>query len=337
MATHSFDPSGSASGALRQIVAESGPLALGTPDLLDEQLGQRLPQDQLALERALLVAAAGAGVDRDLNDQVSHGTTPDAAVGLVAARLEAATPYDADGCVWATREFALALGLDLSPAAPADSDGWGEVIPDQGGTGLNRKVVGIGAAVIVIVLVVIVGAVAGLGPFSKSTKGTPTTDPKSVDPALLQYMPQEAAQCTTIEPGHGLAPGLVGLFDATSCNLPKLGSKSYLNAYLFDDTSDYNKSLKAYNKAYTFTPKPGLGCPNTNSNDVGSVQWSDDNFPTKKGQVIECALGTVKGQKGLSPTYVWTVPTNHIILVAVGDPGSTMQNLDTWWTKDANT
>jgi hypothetical protein len=341
MAAYSFDPLASASGALRQVVAECGPEALRTPVLLDEKLGALLPEHQLAMERALLVAAAGAGVDRDLTERVAHGAMPEDAIGLVAARLCETTPYDADGCAWATRQFALALGLEV-PADHAD-DGWGEVIPDQGEKGLNRKLLlGVGAAVIVVLLVVI-AAVAGLGPFSKSTTkggsatGTSTTDPKSVDPALLQYLPQEAAQCSTVEPGHGLPTGLVGLFDATSCNLPKLGAKSYLTAFLFDDASDYTKSLKAYNKEYDFAPTGGVGCPTTNGKDVGSVQWSDGNFPTRSGQVIECSLATVKGESGLAPTYVWTVPTNHIILVATGDPGSTMQQLDTWWTNHADT
>jgi hypothetical protein len=343
MAAHSFDPLATASGALQQIVAESGPQALGAPDLLDEKLGELLPENQLAMERALLVAASGAGVDRDLNERVAHGADPEDAIGLAATRLHEATPFDADGCVWATRQFALALGLDVPTAAHAEDDGWGEVIPDQSEKVRNPKLIGIGAALIVIVVAVIVAAVAGLGPFSKSTNGTgsatgtSTTDPKSVDPALLQYMPQEAAQCGTVEPGHGLPTGLVGLFDATSCNLPKLGAQSYLTAFLFDDASDYKKSLSAYNKEYDFAPTPGVGCPTTNSKDVGSVQWSDGNFPTRSGQVIECSLATVKGEKGLAPTYVWTVPTNHIILVATGDPGSSMQSLDTWWTNLADT
>lgn len=56
-------------------------------------------------------------------------------------------------------------------------------------------------------------------------------------------------------------------------------------------------------------------------------------LPTRNGQILECEMGAANG-KGTNniPDYLWTLPTEHLILEAEADPGSTMQHLDAWWS-----
>jgi hypothetical protein len=156
--------------------------------------------------------------------------------------------------------------------------------------------------------------------------------------SLRLLLPPESTSCTTVEPSED-PPGMVGVVDAITCDLPKLGSNSFVYGYLFDNASDYTASLNAYNTFKSIVPPtPGVGCPTSKNSDNGVESWSNKDFPARKGQILECTMvTTVGGTTNNVPDYIWTVPTKDVIIGATGNPGSSMQHLDTWWTADSDT
>lgn len=166
----------------------------------------------------------------------------------------------------------------------------------------------------------------------------PTTT--AINASLRSVMPPEATACSPVPPS-GNPPGMVGLIDAVYCNLPKLGADSHLYAYLFDTAADYQASGTALFKYEMFDPTPNQGCPTTTSSQMGGQTWGNKTFPLRNGQDVQC-LTVAPGNAGAGvpntiPDYIWTVPTRHVILEALGDPGSTMQHLNAWWSADADT
>jgi hypothetical protein len=168
---------------------------------------------------------------------------------------------------------------------------------------------------------------------------SPAAKPLVVDQALARLMPPESDQCSASKT-VATPPGLVGLVDTEQCSLPNLGAQSHIFGYIFDNASDYTTSLNAINSFKEITPAtPGVGCPTSNASDNGQVQWSNGAFPTMSGQVIECSMEATSSSATTNnvPNYVWTVPSKLVIFSAVADPGSTMQHLDQWWSKFAQT
>jgi hypothetical protein len=167
----------------------------------------------------------------------------------------------------------------------------------------------------------------------------PAAKPLVVDQALARLLPPESDRCSTSKTTAS-PPGLVGLVDTEACSLPNLGAQSHIFGYIFDNAADYTTSLNAINSFKEITPAtPGVGCPTSNASDNGQVEWSNGAYPTMSGQVIECTMEATSASATTNnvPNYVWTVPTKLVILSAVADPGSTMQHLDQWWSKDSET
>jgi hypothetical protein len=155
---------------------------------------------------------------------------------------------------------------------------------------------------------------------------------------LVALAPRGTADCVAQDRSN-LPAGLVGLVQATYCVLPKLGAKSSYYAYVFDNATDYAVSVAAYNKYKTLDPATADdACPMAAGFTQGAVKWDNGSFPSRSDQILECIMvdePTVG--PGLVPDYVWTVPTKNVLLEAAGDPGSTMQSLDAWWTANSDT
>jgi hypothetical protein len=161
-----------------------------------------------------------------------------------------------------------------------------------------------------------------------------------VNASLRSVMPPEAKYCSTV-PTSGNPPGMVGIVDVVYCTLPKLGANSHLYAYLFDNAADYQTSGTALFKYEMFNPTPNQGCPTTSSSQMGGQTWGNKTFPLQPGQDVQCLTvapgNAAAGVPNTIPDYIWTLPTRHVILEALGDPGSTMQHLNAWWSASADT
>ena len=164
---------------------------------------------------------------------------------------------------------------------------------------------------------------------TKSASSAPTPSAKS---ALATLLPSGVARCNPITPSD-IPPGLVGLVTTAICVVPKLGTDSFIRAFMFDNTGDYATGLNALNAFKSFVPtSPPVSCPTSNSSDNGTNPWGSSAFPMRSGQILECLTVGESGGSDNIPDYVWTLPTKNVIVEAQGDPGSTMQSLDAWWT-----
>lgn len=167
--------------------------------------------------------------------------------------------------------------------------------------------------------------------------GHGSTGKSKIDPALAGLLPPVVKKCFPLKPSLR-ARGLVGVTDAIYCAAPRLGPKSYVFAYLFDDSNDYSTSLSVYDKFKQIAPAtPGVGCPTSAANQNGVSAWSNRTFPTRSGQVLECTTEADPTGKIDIPDYVWTVPTKNAILEVFGGPGLSMQRLESWWLANADT
>jgi hypothetical protein len=166
---------------------------------------------------------------------------------------------------------------------------------------------------------------------AKSASSALTPSAKS---ALMALLPSGLSHCDSPLTSSQLPTEMMGLIASAACDAPRLGAKSFIYAYEFDNADDYTTSLKNLNtfKGFVAT-SPSVGCPTSNSSDNGTAQWGNSAFPSRSGQILECEMTAANG-KGANniPDYLWTLPTKHLILEAVGDPGSTMQHLDAWWS-----
>jgi hypothetical protein len=114
-----WDVDGKASEALRYVVEAFGESICFEVDRLRSTLSDLLPEGTSVREMSLLVAAARAGVPSELKSQLLAGMSPDGAVQLVAQRLGEAQPFDHEGCLWVTRQFASTL-TDYPVPAPVE-------------------------------------------------------------------------------------------------------------------------------------------------------------------------------------------------------------------------
>jgi hypothetical protein len=238
-------------------------------------------------------------------------------------------------------------GPSWPPATQPDPKG-----PPSSGNGRKRGVIFGGAVVGLVVVYLIVAAVAGIAPFSKSpakptavSTPTPTVHPKpthsptpTASPTLslaagvtplIQLLPQDIAdpttQCTPIKKPQWTSPGLVS---ALSCDDPDVPNGN-VSAYQMDNLTDYNAAWKNFNSWSSFdVGTAGTSCPPASSGAQGITPWnSKAGFPQRTGQVLECWTGS-----NAAPIYVWTLPTQDAFILAVGADGSTFKALNNWWT-----
>jgi serine/threonine protein kinase len=225
-----------------------------------------------------------------------------------------------------------------SSGVPADGYG-GSSGPGQRNRG---RVIAAIAVAAVVVLYFAIAAVAHTPPFTKSVPpragptqspthpptGTPSPSlPPGVAP-LTQLLPSDiddpAAQCQPHTPQFRV-PGLIQALACIDPGLP--GGNVY--AYQANGPANYQTALLNFNTYYSFyVSTAGSSCPPAGSSQQaeGTTPWSDSYFPSRTGQVLECALDNSQ------PTYIWTLPTEDAIIVAIG--ATTFSALNSWWTKN---
>jgi hypothetical protein len=161
-----------------------------------------------------------------------------------------------------------------------------------------------------------------------------STPPTTVTPsgltALAQLLPHDvdpAADCTP----NQSPPNVTGLTSALICS-PKNLPGGQIFAFQFDTPADYTASLAALNKFKGFDPATaGSTCP-PGANPQDSIGWHSNTFPSVAGQILEClSVGTSNSQ----PDYIWTYPSNNVVIDAQAAAHSSFTDLDNWWTKDA--
>ena len=242
-------------------------------------------------------------------------------------------------------------GAQASQAPPGQS--WPPAQPSSGrppSPGGARKpgLIAAGIAVGQVGIFLIVAAVAGIAPFSKShPQPTPThssavakpthTKPVSPTPTALslapgvtplnQLLPSDIAdpttQCSAIKKPGWSSPGLVTALSCNDTDLPN----GYVNAYQMDNRADYTKTWSNFNTWSSFDESTaGSSCPPASSGGQGLTTWSGKSFPSMQGQALECWTGS-----NATPIYVWTMPTQDAFFIAVGANGSSFKALDTWW------
>ncbi len=115
----SWDPEGVALEALRAVVAAYGQDALDDERALSNRLAD-LMADTLPRERNLLLAVSRHRGVSEMRERLAQGVGLDAAVRLVADRLDRQEALDSSGTIWALGAMAQALGLNAvaPPSAP---------------------------------------------------------------------------------------------------------------------------------------------------------------------------------------------------------------------------
>ena len=247
-------------------------------------------------------------------------------------------------------------GQSWPPAQPPGQS-WPPAQPPSGRppsswSGRKRSLITGGTAAGIVVIFLIVAAVAGIAPFSKSHKAaapaptnsrpahrttpppTPTRTPTlagGVTP-LAQLVPSDiadpATQCSSIKPSWA-SPGLVTSLSCTDTGLPN----GAVFGYQMDSRADYTTTWQNFNSSSSFNgSSAGSTCPPSGSGGQGLTPWWDDKlgFHQTQGQVLECWTGA-----NAAPIYVWTMPTQDAFFMAVGADGSSFKALDNWWTSNA--
>lgn len=137
--------------------------------------------------------------------------------------------------------------------------------------------------------------------------------------------------------------------DVTSCrtqsNLSMRGTTSSLfcrthdpniglNAYQFDNAPDYQAGLAHLHSITGWNPSAaGQGCPPPAGSSIGTEGWHTINDPKYRAQrpdqLLECYTDTQKAGLFL---YLWTLPTQRVILVgADSSSGASYAYLQNWW------
>lgn len=252
-----------------------------------------------------------------------------------------------------------------APASGAGSPPW----PSVSGSGPRRSrrglLVGGGAAATVIVLYLVVAAVAQTFPFAKAAP-KPTHSPGvvvSTTPPVIKTSPgvvTTSPRVVTSSPavGPGLAPGVKplkvllptdiadastecstqtdipwtnpGLVRALECTAPDLPGGEVFG-YQVDNGSDFGKAWANYNTWAKFGKSSSEACPPPSGQDqAGPIEWSNNNFPQRSGQVLECFSAT-KGEG----VYIWTYPTENAFIIVQAPKSWTFSQLHQWWRVNA--
>jgi hypothetical protein len=106
-----------------------------------------------------------------------------------------------------------------------------------------------------------------------------------------------------------------------------------LDAYQFDSTANYTSGLNHLNTITGWDPSAaGDGCPPPAGRAGGQSHWHSNvnaKYRQRSGQVLECYSFSRSSTVLL---YVWTLPTQRVILVANDTAtGATFANLEKWW------
>jgi hypothetical protein len=253
-------------------------------------------------------------------------------------------------------------GPPAGPGGPPGGGGptWGGPTPGQGSSGGRRTPLLIGGgATVLVVIVVLVVLLASNGSSGSShttttlspptTQVAPTNAPSTAAPTtaptgggtsggfvdIAQLVPSDInarTDCHAVAQSNQPA-GLVGSTSALSCtdagdssqNDPGLPN-GFVYGFQFDNSADFITSLQALNRDNSFDPTAsgtGTSCPPASGDNGGQVPWNNNHY---QGE-LECYSNTSGG-----PVYVWTIPAQNAIIVAVGESSETPAQLDNWWT-----
>lgn len=232
--------------------------------------------------------------------------------------------------------------------------------PPTSGNNSKRGIIAGGTAAGVVVLYLIIAAVAGIAPFSKSATPvvrptshpavhstapsvtqtpTPTPTPTSSLAAGVVPLPQllpagiadPTTDCKTLStPFNWNMPGLVQALQCTDPNLP--GGQIY--AYQMTSSSNYLTSWQHFNKWWGFNiTRAGPNCPPSGNASEGTYGWNAKDFKARAGQVLEC--GTVGSGSSAAPAYAYAMPTQDAFFVAQGADGSTFTSINNWWSNNS--
>ena len=171
-------------------------------------------------------------------------------------------------------------------------------------------------------------------PASHSPTPTPTPSVRPSVASLAALLPADiddpATQCSPAHPKF--TP--VGLVQSYNCNDPGLPNGT-LDAYQMNSFANYQKTWAAFNKWWGFAGyTPGSNCPPPGSDHAsaeGTTTWSNDYFPTRQGQVLECEWTGTSNSNLNDPSYAWSEPTENTFFVAWGGDNTSFAAMDTWW------
>jgi hypothetical protein len=137
MTDTSWEHAAEARAALQAIVSDPvyGVTALSNAQTMSNLLKDFLPD--APREKAVLVAAAEAGLASSLRDHVSHGMDVNTAVRLTASSFASSTPFTPDACNWVVGELAHAMGLE--PAADHAGSGGQQGLAGQAPPGMQAE------------------------------------------------------------------------------------------------------------------------------------------------------------------------------------------------------
>ena len=183
-----------------------------------------------------------------------------------------------------------------------------------------------GATLVVLVLVYLVIAGAShLWPFQTSGQGhvSGQGSEKSVK-TLVALMPDDVKNCERT-PG----PSGRGLVVSVTCT--PAGMSGSVTGVLFDNASDEKLGFATFNNQEKVdVRKLGDTCPPANGSRGGFTGWHNTGQRPNPDQVLEC----YEAGSG-APVYVWTIPSGHAFVIAVGSKSESFQTVEQWWAHNA--
>jgi hypothetical protein len=167
-------------------------------------------------------------------------------------------------------------------------------------------------------------------PSGQPVPSAPPVSLASLDQVLPSVLGDPGSQCTSLgAPYHWKMSGVVG---AEACaQVPGLRG-GILYAYQLASAADYQNAWQNYNQWWGFdSADAGAFCPPPDASSEGIQDYSNDAYPRRSGQVLEC-----EEVSGNQPAYSWTIPSENAFLVAQGAPGTTFAALNSWWASSAS-
>jgi len=136
-----------------------------------------------------------------------------------------------------------------------------------------------------------------------------------------------STECSTQTDIPWTNPGLVRALECTAPDMP--GGDIF--GYQVDNSSDFGKAWANYNSWAKFGKSSAESCPPpSGQSQAGPIEWNNNNFPSRAGQVLECFTAS-KGEG----VYVWTYPTENTFIIVQAPKSWSFDQLHQWWRVDA--
>jgi hypothetical protein len=167
--------------------------------------------------------------------------------------------------------------------------------------------------------------------------GTPTAAPTQTGilapgvMALKVLLPLDIQDASTeCYNQTGIPWKMPGLVKGLECNAPDMAN-GQIFGYQLDNVTDYNTAWHNYNTWATFGVSKSLDCPPPSGDQQGGPgEWSNNDFPQRAGQVLECFTSSTG-----APVFIWTYPTEDTFIVAQPPKTWSYSQLNTWWENNA--